>query len=724
VARRRRQYVGVAVTTAAALIVAALPAARAAAAPPSPGERTNQGAWVRSQGAAVTIGTGLVTWRWSTPAAHTTSIVDERTGRSEVGEGADFALTTAIGDTSSDSLRVLTARADETPGGLRLQVVLGGLGVVVTRTITAYGGVAGFRVETTVRATLPLVLAGARLAQLAVGPGRVATRHALRAGADWREPGWPGPQVTVGDPHAGTWRDTSTDPNGPGQWLSLSTGADRSVFAVAEANDFPSVRTAYSGTVATPLIDYRHDVVSLGPFEEQAHVENPGLPAGRMRLVEPGRVVVLPPVFVGLGAGDGDEAWQFHHYLVDHRRAPYAHDVTFNSNGTNTEGVSLGAKDGMNQATIEQVAPLARALGVDTFILDDGWQARSGDWAPDPARFPGDPNLAKVRATIAPMKLGLWMTPMHFHPNSAVFKAHPEWACLPLGDALALYNLAQPSTGSNAAGIAEWSSAALSHVERRIRNAVDNWGVRYFKFDFLAWLDCLGRGDLYDMHDAFVAMLDRLEASYPAVTFQIDETNDYRLFPYESVSRGPSWFQNGAPGPTNLLHNLWDLSPYVPTESLGQHFLGDRSYLTWPVSTLMAAALLSHLTFFTDLRSLPVAVRDAAVPWIDFYHRFNAALTDGVVYPLLADPLAGGWTALQSWDPVQARGALLVFRQDGAGDAVRVALRNVPPGRHFELRAAPSGDVVGHATSEELRDGLTVTLPAVRTAQVLVITAT
>ena len=42
-------------------------------------------------------------------------------------------------------------------------------------------------------------------------------------------------------------------------------------------------------------------------------------------------------------------------------------------------------------------------------------------------------------------------------------------------------------------------------------------------------------------------MLDRLQAKYPDVTFQIDETNDYRLFPFESVTRGPSWFQNGSP---------------------------------------------------------------------------------------------------------------------------------------------------------------------------------
>lgn len=658
----------------------------------------------------------LAEWRWSKVGASSVSITDRRTGRRWGGSGADFAVETPAGALSSDRFKVDSV----TWGAGHVRAVLSYLGVVVTRDVTAYDDVAGFRVDTTVQAAAGMVLKGARLAQVRVVGVTGAQRHAFRAGADWREPGWTGPEVSVGDPHAGTWRQTSTDPNGPGQWLSLRDARRDSLFFVSEANDMPSVGMSMTGEIATPVIEYPRDVVSLGPFEEQLHAENDRVPVGRARVVPPGERVRLPTVFIGFGHGDGDEAWEFHRYLSAHRGARYEHAVTFNSNGTNTPGVSLGAKDGMNQATIAQVAPLARRLGVETFILDDGWQADSGDWIPDPARFPNDPNLAKVRATIAPMKLGLWMSPLHFHPDAATFRQHPEWACAPVGTALALYNAANPSSGSNAAGIGQWSRAALGHVEARIRTAVEQWGVRYFKFDFLAWLDCVGQGDLYDQHDAFVAMLDRLEASYPNVTFQIDETNDYRLFPFESATRGPSWFQNGAPGPTRLLHNLWNLSPFVPASSLGQHFLGDRSYETWPVDTLMIAALFSHLTFFNDLRTLPPAVVDAAAPWLAFYRRYRTTLTNGVVYPLLNDPLANGWTALQSWNPSTARGALLVFRQDASTGSARVALRNVPDGRRFSILTAPSGKLLRRATSSELTSGITVRLPK-RGAQALLV---
>jgi hypothetical protein len=230
----------------------------------------------------------------------------------------------------------------------------------------------------------------------------------------------------------------------------------------------------------------------------------------------------------------------------------------------------------------------------------------------------------------------------------------------------------------------------------------------------------VGEGDIYSYREAFVAMVDRLVRDHPHVTFQIDETNDYRMFPFESVARGPSWFQNGSPSPDRLLHNIWNLSPWVPSFSLGQHFLGGRAWEDHPVSTLMAAALLSHMTFFSDLRSLPPAVANQAAPWTRF-HRANRPLLDGMVHPLLADPLERGWTALQAWDPDSAEGALLAFRQGSAESSRRIALKAVPPGRTFELRAAPSGRPAGVVTSDQLRRGITVRIPQADGAAVLTV---
>ena len=89
-----------------------------------------------------------------------------------------------------------------------------------------------------------------------------------------------------------------------------------------------------------------------------------------------------------------------------------------------------------------------------------------------------------------------------------------------------------------------------------------------------------------------------------------------------------------------------------------------------------------------------------------------------MVYPLLADPLERGWTALQAWDPGGGRrraagvpAGLRARRQR------RIALENVPAGRTFELVSGPDGAVVGTVTSEELRAGIDVRIPEERGAR-------
>ena len=721
------------------VLAALLPGAAAAA---GPQETINGTTYARVDDGTLVLGNSLVERTWARDAFRTTSLVDKRAGLDVAGEHPDFSLSLAGAKLTSDLFTVETAQVVEIDDGLRLELALAAPTLEVSRVVEVYDGVAGFRTETTLLPTASLTLGGYSLDEVATGPGSGTTIHAFRAGADWRDAHYEGPQFALGDKHSGTWRDSRKAPagqpiEGPAQWISIGNETG-SVFMVMERNDQPSSRASFDGDTGRVEVDLSRDVIILGPFEENGHIENPTPLPGRHRVLRPGVPLRLEPVFTGVGNGDGDEEWQFHQFLIDHRLNAYDKDITFNSNGTDANRISTGAKDDMDYETVLEVAPIAKRLGVETFILDDGWQAISGDWYPDcpehpEPRWDGDPNskfaprfpdcdFTAVKEAIAPMKLGLWMNAMHFHPASETFKSHPEWACAPVGHGLAAANAAEPNSSSNEAGLGTWGPDAIPHVESRIRNAITAWGVEYFKFDFLVWLDCAGQGDIYDYREAFIAMLDRLQVDFPDVTFQVDETNDYRLFPFESVSRGPSWFQNGSPEPPQLLHNLWNLSPYVPAFSLGQHTLGGRAYRDYSVDTLMAIAMTGHITFFDELRGVPGEVVDSAAPWLEFYKEHRGAFTQ-LIYPLLGDPIEEGWTALQSWNPEEGRGALLAFRQKDGEATQTISLRNVPAGMTFDLISAPSGERVATVTSEQLTSGIEVSLP-IDGAQVLVIEPT
>ncbi|MBC8543464.1 alpha-galactosidase [Bianquea renquensis] len=76
----------------------------------------------------------------------------------------------------------------------------------------------------------------------------------------------------------------------------------------------------------------------------------------------------------------------------------------------------------------------AAELGVELFVIDDGWMPGRdcdskglGDWVPDPLRFPNGLRVFAERAHAQGMKFGLWIEPEMVNPDSDLFRAHPDW---------------------------------------------------------------------------------------------------------------------------------------------------------------------------------------------------------------------------------------------------------------------------------------------------------
>ncbi|MEX2555740.1 MAG: hypothetical protein WEB06_08915 [Actinomycetota bacterium] len=736
------------------IAVALMLAAVAPAAADEPQSMSDADVYASVGETEVVLGNATVERRWRRDALVTTAVVDKRPGGRTLGEHPDFSLLLDGLSVASDRFTIEDVTLSTlSRGGLRMTFSLTLAGLVgFERVVEAYPGVAGFSSRTTVTPLLPLAVSGYTLDEVAAGAGLTPTIHAFRAGADWRDEGWS--PFSIGDAHLGDWHVSETTGagqalNAPGEWLSASGADGRTVFIVMERHDYASSRMAYEGGTASAVVDLSRDIVYTGPFEESIHVENPTPRPARHRVLVPGRTVELERAFTGFGSDLDDEPWQFYRYLTGHRLIPYQKAVTFNTNQVDDNAISTGAKDDVDFARFEKLADAAREMGVETFIFDDGWQATSGDWCPDspdcpeprsprwPPRFP-DSTFTAVRQELAgdpstgadDMALGLWMNPMEYHPASAAFENSPSWACLPVGLGTGVVNLAQPDDGSNEAGIGVWNPEALGlhpdtraptrlidYIEERILRMIESYGARYFKFDFLVWLDCLGVEpvDMYGYRESFIALLDRLQAAHPEVTFQIDETNDYRLFPFESVARGPSWFQNGGPPTPQLLHNIWNLAPYVPGFSLGQHALGNAAEIDERgIDSLMAAALGSHITFWTEIgEQLSPAERAQVKLWTDFYKANREGLAT-FTYPLLADPLAEGWTALQPWNPDTGTGFLLAYRQGATTATQTIALRGVRGEGSFVLTAldpatgTQSG--LGAFSADALRAGIGVSI--------------
>ena len=129
------------------------------------------------------------------------------------------------------------------------------------------------------------------------------------------------------------------------------------------------------------------------------------------------------------GASQGSrnlQAWARNHSLKD----GLGKRMTLLNNWENT-GFSF------NQESLTGLMKEAKDLGVDMFLLDDGWfgnkyprsndRAGLGDWEATRDKLPGGIPALVSAAGEAGVKFGIWIEPEMVNPKSELYEKHPDW---------------------------------------------------------------------------------------------------------------------------------------------------------------------------------------------------------------------------------------------------------------------------------------------------------
>jgi alpha-galactosidase len=145
----------------------------------------------------------------------------------------------------------------------------------------------------------------------------------------------------------------------------------------------------------------------------------------------PGESVSTPVFYAGYTSGGIGEASRLLHrfelaQIVPQHPKPRLRPVLYNS----WEATNFA----VDQVGQEHLAELAASIGVERFVMDDGWfgarnddHAGLGDWVVNPKKFPHGlkPLIDKVHAL--KMDFGLWVEPEMVNPDSDLYRAHPDW---------------------------------------------------------------------------------------------------------------------------------------------------------------------------------------------------------------------------------------------------------------------------------------------------------
>ena len=238
--------------------------------------------------------------------------------------------------------------------------------------------------------------------------------------------------------------------------------------------------------------------------------------------LEPGAHLETPPVYCGKTEGLGEMSRQMNRFCLEHLLPSRFRSETLPVLYNSWEATEFN----VNVADQTRLAEIAAGIGVELFVMDDGWfgarnndRAGLGDWFVNPEKFPGglDELIGNVNAL--GMDFGLWVEPEMVNPDSDLYRAHPDWA----------YHF--PHRHADELRHQLVLNMTRSDVQTYILDCLDrlltDHNIRYIKWDMNRPFSQVGAENLADpkmysyLHTmAVYRIVDELKRRHPAVQFE------------------------------------------------------------------------------------------------------------------------------------------------------------------------------------------------------------
>ncbi|KAA9000766.1 alpha-galactosidase [Affinibrenneria salicis] len=320
---------------------------------------------------------------------------------------------------------------------------------------------------------------------------------------------------------------------------------------------------------------------------------------GEMRLAQ-GESCATPWVYAACGtAGLNSMSQQYHDFLrKEIIRFPddKARPVHLNT----WEGIYFDH----DPDYIMQMATQAAELGVERFIIDDGWfrgrdhdQAGLGDWYLDEKKYPQGlmPVIEHVKQL--GMEFGIWVEPEMINPDSDLFRAHPDWL-------LQLPGYSQP-TGRYQYVLDLSNPDVFAYLLERLNWLLGEHPIDYVKWDMnreLVQPGHAGKLAVDAQTHQFYRLLDALRERFPQVEFESCASGGGRI-DYEVLKRTHRFWTSDNNDALERQAIQRGMSYFFPPEVMGQHIGHYRCHATHRKHTIEfrgLTALFGHMGIELD----------------------------------------------------------------------------------------------------------------------------
>lgn len=347
-------------------------------------------------------------------------------------------------------------------------------------------------------------------------------------------------------------------------------------------------------------------------------------------MLPPGDVHRSPWLYGSWGEGLDQVAGRFHGFL----RARPTHPRTPRPVLANTWEAVYFDHD---PARVRALADESARLGVERFVVDDGWflgrcddRRGLGDWEVDPTVWPEGLDGLAAHVRDLGMEFGLWVEPEMVNLDSDLARTHPEWV-FDAGHG--------PGPASRFQHVLDLThEGAYSSVLERISALVDRLGVAYLKWDHNRSLtdaghSADGRAAVRRQTLQTYRLMDELRRRHPGLEIESCAAGGGRvdLGVLERADR--VWASD-----CNDAHERIDVQRFtsllLPPELVGTHIGAREAHTTRRVAPLgfrAATAWWGHLGLELDLLELADDERAELSAWIALHQEWRELLHGGDV---------------------------------------------------------------------------------------------